>query len=251
MEIKFGPTGHVASPFASSSDRFASTPNCTPAGMDAAGLREYKLLPEHWKISERIPGRLMKMGNDSSDEAESGSVTVGKEPPAAKPAEAIRWVAVNTHAHREHIALENLVRQHFEVYCPMIRRRVRHARRVSEVLRPLFPGYVFTQIDMDLQRWRPILSTYGVRALVRCGDQLSFVDSGFVESLKAREVQGAIVKPPQPYKPGQQIRMSGGPFDGLVATIIEMDEKDRLLVLMELLNQSVKVKVSASDVSGC
>lgn len=167
---------------------------------------------------------------------------------AVAQAEAARWVAVNTHAHREDLALDNLARQGFNVYCPMIRRRVRHARRTSDVLRPLFPGYLFTQIDVSLQRWRPIESTYGVRALVRCGDRLSFLENGLIESLKMREVNGAIARPEEPYRLGQQVRMRGGPFDGLVATIIAMDEKDRLTVLMDLLNQSVKVKVATTDI---
>jgi hypothetical protein len=39
--------------------------------------------------------------------------------------------------------------------------------------------------------------------------------------------------------------LAGGPFDGLIGTIIEMDEKERLTVLMDLLNGRVKVNVEA------
>ena len=155
------------------------------------------------------------------------------------------WIVVNTHAHREQIALENLARQAFNTYCPMLRKRIRHARRTQEVLRPLFPGYLFVGVNEHLQRWRPMLSTYGVRTLVCCGGQPSFLDGGFVEGLKAREIDGAIVRPASPYAPGQRVRMAGGAFDGLIATILEMDEKDRLVVLMHLLNRPTKVKVGA------
>lgn len=163
-------------------------------------------------------------------------------------AAAARWIAVNTHPHRERFALEHLGRQGYVAYCPMIQRQIRHARRTKEVLRPLFPSYLFVRINPELQRWRPILSTYGVRTLVRNGDRLGFVEDGLIESLRAREMDGVITRPAEPFRMGQQVRMRGGPFDGLVATIIEMDEKDRLVVLMDLLNQSVKVKVAAIDV---
>jgi transcription termination factor NusG len=53
------------------------------------------------------------------------------------------WIVINTHAHREHMALDNLHRQDFEAYCPMIRKRRSHARRIESVLRPLFPNYLF------------------------------------------------------------------------------------------------------------
>jgi transcriptional antiterminator RfaH len=158
------------------------------------------------------------------------------------------WIVVNTQQHREQIALENLDRQAFSAYCPMMRTRVRHARRTQEVLRPLFPGYLFVHVNADVQRWRPILSTYGVRTVVCCGDRPSFLDDGFVEGLRAREIDGAIVRPASRYEPGQRVKMAGGAFDGLIATILEMDEKDRLVVLMDLLNRPTKVRVGAHSV---
>jgi transcriptional antiterminator RfaH len=159
------------------------------------------------------------------------------------------WIVVNTQPHREQIALENLARQAFNTYCPMMRTRVRHARRTQEVLRPLFPGYLFVRVSADLKRWRPILSTYGVRTLVCCGGRPSFLDERFVEGLQARTIDGAIVRPARPYEPGQQVKMAGGAFDGLIATILEMDEKDRLVVLMDLLNRPTKVRVNAHRVT--
>ena len=162
---------------------------------------------------------------------------------------AVGWAVVNTQPHKEHIALENLQRQDFRAYCPLIKRRRSHGRRVTETLRPLFPSYVFVRIKPDAQRWRPLLSTHGVRTLVRCGDQLSLIDDAFVQSLKAREVDGVIARPPSPYRIGQQVRMAGGAFDGLVATIVEMHERDRLTVLMQLLSRDVKVSIDECQIS--
>lgn len=161
---------------------------------------------------------------------------------------ASRWVAINTHPHRERIAVENLFRQQFTVYCPTELRRVRHARRVQDVSRPLFPGYVFAEVAPDLTQWRSILSTYGVRALIRCGDRPAFVKPGFIEGLRAREIDGVIAKPVAPYRIGQEVRLNGGPFDGLIATIIEMNEKDRLVLLMRLLSQDIRLKVTSKSV---
>lgn len=164
------------------------------------------------------------------------------------PGTASRWVAINTHPHREHVAVENLTRQHFNVYCPSELRRVRHARRVQDVTRPIFPGYVFAEVAPDLAHWRSILSTYGVRAVIRYGDRPAFVEPGFIEGLRAREIDGVVAKPFAPYQIGQEVRMNGGPFDGLIATIVEMKEKDRLVLLMRLLSQEIRMKVTTSSV---
>jgi transcriptional antiterminator RfaH len=160
-----------------------------------------------------------------------------------------RWLVVNTHPHKEHVALQNLAQQNFAAYCPLVRKQIKHARRSQTVLRPLFPSYIFVRVDFGMQRWRPILSTIGVRTLVRFGEQLGSLDDRFLQGLKAREVDGAIVRPQRPYAIGQQVRMAGGAFDGLIATIVELDEKDRLIVLMDLLNRTVKVKTESNNVA--
>ncbi len=159
------------------------------------------------------------------------------------------WAVVNTHPHREHVAVENLQRQEFNAYCPMIIRQRRHGRRVTDALRPLFPSYLFVQVNPDAQRWRPLLSTFGVRTVVRCGDRLSLIEDAFIQDLKAREVDGVVGRPVSPYRVGQEVRLAGGAFDGLVATIIDMDERDRLTVLMDLLNRPVKVKIEERQIS--
>jgi transcription elongation factor/antiterminator RfaH len=144
--------------------------------------------------------------------------------------------------------LEHLQRQALTAYCPMLRRRRSHARRVETVLRPLFPGYLFVQVNSDL-RWRPILTTHGVRTVVRTGDEPSFVDDALIAGLKAREIDGAVVRPPSPYRVGQDVRITGGPFDGFIATILELDDKERLLVLLNVMHQGFKVKLNGRMVT--
>lgn len=159
------------------------------------------------------------------------------------------WLVVNTHAHREKLAIENLQRQNFQSYCPLMRKRLRGRMGPREVLRPMFPSYLFVRVTPDKSQWRPVLSTYGVRKVVRFGDDVPYLDARFVETLQAREVDGAIVKPREPYVPGQDIRIVFGPFDGLIAKIIDVRENDRLVILMDLLGQSVRGRIHADQVS--
>src|SRR5271157_2980261 len=95
-----------------------------------------------------------------------------------------QWTLVATSQRKERCAQFNLERQGFVVYCPMVRRQIKHARLVSEVLRPLFPGYLFVQISQEATSWRPILSTIGVRALIRSGNRPVSADH-LVSALKA------------------------------------------------------------------
>jgi transcriptional antiterminator RfaH len=160
--------------------------------------------------------------------------------------QASSWIVLTTHPHREDFAIENLVRQDYEAYCPMIVKRIKHARRVYDTKRPLFPGYIFVERPARRQLWRPLLGTFGVRSVVCNGETPSLLPAGFVESLKAREIDGAIQKPEMPFKPGQSVTINSGPFDGLVGQILEIRESDRVLLLLNLLNQQTRVHVDTN-----
>ncbi|WP_280949183.1 transcriptional activator RfaH [Hyphomicrobium sp. 802] len=102
------------------------------------------------------------------------------------------WIAVNVHPNREHTAEMHLRNQGYEVYVPVLRKQIRHARQVREVLRPLFPGYLFARLTHSTMRWRPILSTVGVRSVVCMGEAPSVVSRAFIDDLKSRETNGVI-----------------------------------------------------------
>jgi transcriptional antiterminator RfaH len=157
------------------------------------------------------------------------------------------WAVVNTHPSREGLALQHLGRQDFEAYCPMIAKRLKQANRYIDVARPLFPGYLFVRVTPQRDQWRPMLSTIGVRTVIRFGEQLGCVDSEFIDSLRQREQDGLISRPMHPFEVGQQVRVTSGPFDGVIATIVSMTEKDRLVVLMDLLSRKVQVHMTSDQ----
>lgn len=157
------------------------------------------------------------------------------------------WLALATHPHKERIAQDSLRRQGFEPYCPFLQKVVRHARKSQLVLRPLFPGYIFAGVASDAE-WRSMHSTVGVRRVLSYGERPCLLSNGFIKALKAREVDGVIVKPTLPYKVGQHVRLTKGAFDGLAATILEIDEKQRLVLLLQILNQSVRLHTDIAAV---
>jgi transcriptional antiterminator RfaH len=152
------------------------------------------------------------------------------------------WLVLVTHPHREPQAIENLMRQNFRAYCPMTAKRIHHARRVHDAQRPLFPGYVFVEWP---SQWRPLLGTIGVRSVVMSDRKPAKLPLGFVESLKARELDGVIGEPEMAFRIGQQVTIQGGAFDGLIGQIIEMRSNDRVLVLLDLLNRQTPVHIDA------
>ena len=59
-------------------------------------------------------------------------------------------------------AMRNLQRQHFEVFCPIVREKWIYRGRRWDRERAVFPGYVFVFFNLLHERWRCINSTRGV-----------------------------------------------------------------------------------------
>ena len=51
----------------------------------------------------------------------------------------MRWFVVYTQPLKETVAKQHLEEQGYDVYLPMFKKTRRHARRIDEVLQPLFP----------------------------------------------------------------------------------------------------------------
>ena len=161
------------------------------------------------------------------------------------------WIAVATRPNAEAQAVQNLKRQGYECYCPLTRVSRRHARRSETVTRPFFPGYLFVRLDRTRDQWRPIMHSRGVRTVVRFGEKLGVVPEGVIESLLAREEDGGLKPPPaaERIRAGQQVALHGTLFDDFVCTVLSIEPRDRVCVLLEFMQHAVKMVVPSENVA--
>lgn len=157
------------------------------------------------------------------------------------------WVALYTKPNQEGIALENVRRQSYNAYCPMIVRTVRHARRTKKVKRPLFSGYVFVGLDTEVDQWRPLLSTRGVQSLVCFGSHPGELPSGFVEQLQEYEKSGVLEALATPdFKPGDLVSICDGPFRDFIARVVSHSDNERVWLLLDMMGREVKCQQPVS-----
>ena len=170
----------------------------------------------------------------------------------AKP-EMRRWYAVHTQPHGEARARVNLERQGYETYLPRCRKLRRHARRSDVVAAPLFPRYLFVCLDVAAERWRPILSTFGVSSLVTCDGAPVALPDGVIEGIRGREDSDQFVDLARQaaLRPGDQIRLLAGPFANRVARFEGLDEARRVFVLLEMLGRPLRVSVEPECIAAC
>jgi transcriptional antiterminator RfaH len=162
-----------------------------------------------------------------------------------------RWYVVQTQANAEHKAVVHLARQGFTTYLPRYLKRRRHARRVDSVVAPLFPRYLFVEIDMAVQRWRSIYSTVGVSCLVCNGEYPAPVPERIVDELKSRQNESGLIQLDcQPkFRLGDKIRVLEGAFYDCLGVYSGMPDRERVGILLDLLGRKVRVLLNAEAIA--
>jgi transcriptional antiterminator RfaH len=162
-----------------------------------------------------------------------------------------RWYVVQTHPYAETKACTHLLRQGYGVYLPRYLRRRRHARRIETVAAPLFPRYLFVAIDMTVQQWRCIHSTFGVTRLVCNGDEPAAVPEGVVDDLQRHQDEQGFVRlslPPR-FATGDKIRVVDGVFTACMGLFDKMTDGERVAVLLDLLGRKVRVVLDGESIA--
>jgi len=153
------------------------------------------------------------------------------------------WHVVQVHLHAEKKAQVHLSRQGFETYLPLYLKRRRHARRTDTVATPLYPSYLFVRFNSSVHRWRSIHSTIGVVRLVCNGDLPAALDQAIIENLKSREnPQGFIQLDHRPkFALHDKVRISDGVFADCLGLVEGVSDRDRVVILLNMLGRKVRV----------
>ncbi len=162
----------------------------------------------------------------------------------------MNWYAVQTQHNRENLAVTHLQRQGFDVWLPCCERIVRHARQVKRVRRPLFPGYLFINFDLEAARWRAVNGTIGVKNIVTFGCSPSVVDNEFIIALKASESSdGFIDTASDNLKLGKDVEILSGPMAGQIGKLLSLDANNRVTVLIQMLGHFVHGRIGRKAVA--
>jgi transcriptional antiterminator RfaH len=161
-----------------------------------------------------------------------------------------RWYVVHTQPNGESRADEHLRRQGYITYLPRLLKRRRHARKTEMVSRPLFPRYMFVQLDVASQGWHAIRSTFGVAGLVGGENGPQPVQDGIVESLLAARGEDGYFRAAasRAFRPGAAIRVVEGIFASASGFFESMSDNERVSVLLELLGRRVRVVLDYESV---
>ena len=159
------------------------------------------------------------------------------------------WYVAETKVRGEAEAQRNLEHQGFTSFCPRFRKLRRHARRVDYRLAPVFPGYLFVRFDRQRDPWHAINGTFGVKRLVgptssRPQPMPAPAMHALLDRCRGDVISGLFTE----LEPGQPVRLISGPFANALAQVERLDERGRVHVLLDILGDSLPLRIDLSAV---
>lgn len=124
---------------------------------------------------------------------------------------------------------------------------------------PMFPRYVFVKFDMGTNDWRDVFRFAGATGMVCHGDLPVFVPDTLIDSIKSREVDGAVPGKTSArvvFAIGQHVTVIDGPFasfpgiveKGLDIPIEELDADTRIKVAVNIFGRPTPVDLEITQV---
>lgn len=165
-----------------------------------------------------------------------------------------RWYCVHTSPNKEALAAVEITRLGFSTFIPMFTVWKREGNREVPVTnKPLFPRYIFVELDMD----RPlgvgrIKKSRGVSYLM-CdmdGDPVAIPYRAMRAIRDRDDARQSDLKPKKivsPYHKGQRVKVMSGPFEGFEAMIEGPAPRQRVQALLMIFGRETPVDFEVAD----
>ena len=154
------------------------------------------------------------------------------------------WYLAYCRPREEGRASLHLRNQGIDSYCPMVEVEKLSRGQRQRPMEPLFPSYLFINVDLDRVPPQRLNATRGLRHIVRFGANWTQIPSSVIYSLMRNEdsdEQRALLSGMPQY--GDKVLINDGIFAGLEALYQEPDGDTRSFLLLELLHNSVRHSV--------
>ncbi len=155
--------------------------------------------------------------------------------------ETCRWYAAYTYPRHERSVAKNLSALGLEVFCPTFSVESPWKDRRVTIQRPLFPGYVFTRIQLP-DRIKVISHPSVVRLLSLNGIPVPIPDCE-IDAIRLCVMTGSRLESHPYLETGVRVRVRQGLFSGVEGIVIRKNSKCGLVVSISAICQAVVLEV--------
>ncbi len=127
---------------------------------------------------------------------------------------------------------------------------VRHARKITTVTAPFFPGYLFLALNLAHDRWRSVNGTFGVHRIIMACEQPQPVPHGVVEAMIAATGSDGILALNEGLpKVGASVRLLAGPFVEQLGQLEQLNDSGRVSVLLEIMGCFIPIRTRLDHIA--
>lgn len=156
------------------------------------------------------------------------------------------WFALRVRSNYERITGAHLRQRGYEEFAASSKIEKRWSDRTKLIEKFLFPGYIFCRFDPHDRL--AVVSAPGVVDVVGFGKVPEPIPDAEVERVR-RMVESGLPVTPFPYvKVGQAVLIERGPLSGVEGILVEVKDKVRLVVSVNLLQRSVSAEVDRHSI---
>ena len=149
------------------------------------------------------------------------------------------WAALHTHSRSEKVVAERLAALSVPHFLPLTEVRRTYGTRVRTSELPLFPGYVF--FDLEAGPKERVLSGTRVVRIVPSPDPVA-LEEELTNIARLLQVQPAL-KRIDFGPPGSPVEVLCGPFEGMRGELVRYEGKARLVVRIPYLSLATEVSI--------
>ena len=156
-----------------------------------------------------------------------------------------KWHLIYTKPQQEKVALDNLTRQNYQCYLPLINKeKILRGKKIL-TKEPMFPRYLFVRLSHDgQQNWAPIRSSIGVSHLVHFGGLAANLDDEMMDNLKQKIGKALVVKF---FSIGDKVEILTGPFKGMEAIFNTYKGEERAMLFLNFMAKNLTAKFDLRD----
>ena len=161
----------------------------------------------------------------------------------------MNWFLLKTKPNAHVTACDNLKRQGFDVFLPLVTKTTKKNGKFLDIKIPLFPGYVFMGTSIDPIPWKSVNGTRGISKAVTLDGVYRSVNVLIIDGLVRRCDDDGVIQSLNDIVSGDLAKIERGPFAEFICTVDKIKDDQRAWVLIDLLKQQTRVEVRLDSVS--
>lgn len=157
------------------------------------------------------------------------------------------WYPVYTRSRAEKKAFDELNRKGITTYLPLHKTLKQWSDRKKFIEEPLFKSYLFVYISS--KEYAEVLMTNGIARFIYFSGKIASMPEQQIEQLKlllATEQELAVFD--YDIKPGQKVLVKAGPFKDMIAEMVSVQNKQRIILRLENIGYSIDINTSLAFV---